>query len=1056
MKRIALTVAAAAAAACAQGGLRISWDFDSVDQKGRVANAAKGGQSVEPLMNCGIRPGAGVGGSNAAYVEKGRVPQCAFAKLDYAAFTLDMRFSLAKPLDSRHGACLFSYSWAPWKRGNFMVRILRDGRLEVRFVRPAAGDGSFGRVDFSVASEPLRLAQNVLHAIRVACDAQGRLTLYCDGAKVAEKSGAPGLKGIEHPHGEWYPLIRLGANDDDTQNMTALLNGFVDDVEIYDEALGAPAVEVENVDYSGIAAVEYRAGTPNLGDVLVPGADGVVRTGKFRVNDREEGALGNWVRADRKFLDHASTATLKMDAKKITAVITCPVPPGMSVRKSTKAVWSGDEVELFIRPDLASDSYHQYMVNAGGLSRAIRYDRVGVVDKSHKSAFKASVRDLAGGFEVTIEIPREEVFARLPEDGDVFAVNFARTGATCGGISTWADVGRVLNNPQKFGKVIWGGSRPYFEKRLAAAKAEADAFTGRAGDAAARAYRPLAAAVAAHASDPSAFSSLERMFADYRQAMIAISLAGRSLLVFRPANPWGDAIEPTKETRPLGAIRIRAARNAKTWYALAVKNMTDREFLGQVKVFDKDPGYRFAFEGTHGVARHFSVSEAVPTDIGGGTLSHDPLVPLPMGTLLRIAPRGASMLWLELDTRGLATGAHYAKLCVKKARAGFDSLSVSVEVEVTGDDLDAVKTDMAAYDWLSRNQESAELMRFAAANAGNVMCTTSWKGAFSAKRKDGSWSLIDCAPLDRKIEARIAGGVPRDRLVVWYCIALNLYWNAPRGVNGDVLKPVHPDWRAGLKATVTQLYAHLREKYGLRYDQLIFYVVDEPSANDPLDDPELKNSMAIAYHGAKTIKEADPKLVTFANPHTHGGAYEVDQFCKTLKRMEECFDIVEFYRPNVTPELVARLKDFKFEYWTYNIVGTSVPPDTYCADVWRNMRDGFRELTPFWHLDSMAGWDGFDPTDRSSADTKNYSDYGAVYVDYDNGKSLLSRRFIAYLQGVEDSKLIRLLRAKFVDAPEKLARVDAIVRKAADAGTMLAIDEARSALLSIGGESPGR
>lgn len=142
MNKTIVTMLAALSVATAFGGLRVRWDFEKTDDKGNVVNVAPEGARITPLGRVSLRPGAGVDGSAAAFVEKGAVPQSGFAKLDYEAFTLDMRFALTGPVGSKHGVGLASYSWAPWKRGNFLLRITRDSRLEARFTRQAAKDGS--------------------------------------------------------------------------------------------------------------------------------------------------------------------------------------------------------------------------------------------------------------------------------------------------------------------------------------------------------------------------------------------------------------------------------------------------------------------------------------------------------------------------------------------------------------------------------------------------------------------------------------------------------------------------------------------------------------------------------------------------------------------------------------------------------------------------------------------------------------------------------------------------------------------------------------------------
>ena len=55
--------------------------------------------------------------------------------------------------------------------------------------------------------------------------------------------------------------------------------------------------------------------------------------------------------------------------------------------------------------------------------------------------------------------------------------------------------------------------------------------------------------------------------------------------------------------------------------------------------------------------------------------------------------------------------------------------------------------------------------------------------------------------------------------------------------------------------------------------------------------------------------------------------------------------------------------------------------------------------------------------------------------------------------GYEDVRLITWLRNRFLDDQKKLAKVDAIVKEAADAGTMSAMDKARDKLLDLAKKS---
>lgn len=211
----ALTVTASAADVAP----KILWNFDKME-KGRAPNAVKGGMSVQPLTSVEARPGVGTDGSAAAYVSKGFAPQCAYLTLDWDAFTVDLRFKLAEPVNTAEGNALISYSWAPWQRSNFRVMVLRDGRLEARFVRVKSDEAE--SVEWSAATADPVFLGTAWHALRATCDKDGLFKIYLDGKEVVSKAGAPGLKGIKMKAPEWYPLVRFGANDDDTQNFRAL------------------------------------------------------------------------------------------------------------------------------------------------------------------------------------------------------------------------------------------------------------------------------------------------------------------------------------------------------------------------------------------------------------------------------------------------------------------------------------------------------------------------------------------------------------------------------------------------------------------------------------------------------------------------------------------------------------------------------------------------------------------------------------------------------------------------------------------------------------------
>ncbi len=1027
------------------------WSFDNADDKGYSPSVGVKNKSSQMFKAAQIRPGAGVEASAGCYVgELKDHALCRSLELDAEAFTLDFSFRPDMETASEPRA-LVSYSWKSWRRGQFQIKLLTDNCLEISFYRPASEDGVSSLVDYKALSRPLKLQAGRMHSFRISCAADGVLEAYMDGKQVVAKNNAPGLKGIWVKPGDNHPVLRLGVDSRNPQKMRHFAKGVFDNVAYYASALGAPDVVADVLEnYSGIAPVVFEADGVLQADVLIPDANQRVKTGQFRINTKEEGLLGNWVVAEDKFVKSAATAEMAISDEDIVVVFNCPVPKGMEALRNDADVWRGDGVEFFIRPNIARQEYLQYVANAAGLKWAAKKFLNGGEDNSFKSAFKVDVRDVDGGFEVKLSIPRKEIFDALPREGDVFTVNFARTGATAGGVSTWANVGHALCNPEKFGRVVWGGSKVYFERMLAEAERKCNAFSTDAARAAAkRAIEPLKEAVTRHSGDVRLFAALETMFSNFNQTMITIDLSGRPLIVYQADAPWGNRLEPDGNTKPLNSIRIVAARNSRAWYPFVVKNTTAREFLGQVKVFNKAPGYRFSYERTAGIARRVKVMEAIPSDIGGGALSYDPMTSLPMSSLLRIAPRSLAALWLELDTHDLAAGRNNVVLVIKRARSGFETISIPVEIDVRELDLNSVDADRAAYDrFTSRCLESPEMQKFAARYAGNIVYMNPWKGSFSSQNRDGTWTHPDFAPLDKALDARIEAGVPREKVKLWWFMALENPWNAPTAANGSKAKIGTRTWDEGVRATVLALREHLRRKYAMEPDRYYLYLTDEPNAKDGVDDPELKTKMSKTYYAAKVVKSADSALRTFVNPYSKG-AYSTEKFCETLRRLEECIDVIEFYRSKLRPDMIARTKDFRFEYWTYNILGSTVPPSVYRRDMWMNMRDGFRELTPFWHFVDMAGGDGFDPTDSSSKGGRNKTDYGSVYVDFDNAAALPSRRQIAYDLSFEDARLIMLQRKRYAGDKVKSAEIERLVKTAADAGTMEAMEEARSKLLDM-------
>ena len=800
-----------------------------------------------------------------------------------------------------------------------------------------------------------------------------------------------------------------------------------------------------------VAAAFAAVGVSAAEDVLMLDGCGKGSTGRFRVLDHEGDALGLMVSAEDKFVAAASTAEVAIDGKHITVTIDNPVPEGMVAEKRDSSAWAGDGVELFIRPSLESTVYYQYSANAAGNFAARRNLSPDVPDGKWKTRATAEAKDIANGFSVTFKIPFSEVFARELRPGDEFGINFTRCGKTCSGLSTWAAVGGKFSNIDAFGTAIFGGTKAYFERRIADVQKRVESVRGgdaRSSEKMTRALADAKRAVEEQGSDPEKFSSLKALLSHLDKTIISASLAGKSMLLFLPNNPWGNKMAPDEKSRPIETIRIRAARNSRAVAVFAAANLTEKPFVGQFKITGEPhtgsgkpstTNYQLPTANCL-ISQGFAIADRV------GRPLYDPVMPLPMNGLLRLAPGETVPIYLELDTHGLAAGSYKGTLSLKKAMPGFSDEASKLEVEVVDVDLDEVAVDRAGYDYVgsthAKGRNVEKTIKFLVDRGYNVVYVN--PGCYSEPREglDGKFRVKDFSRLDRHLDAVLAAGLPRERMKLWVYMALDISWWCPMDAPGRRCVPGDGKWEKGVQAQVRDFAAHVKERYGIGKDRIYWYTVDEPSGD--IDAPPSKSKISRTYYAAKTIKEEDPANLTMTDPlPTFLESKAID---KALPRLAEVYDVIELYRPAVTDEkkrLVAAQK--LKEVWTYSIQSKETGPGAYRRDYWQNMRDGYREIATFWHMTQAAG-SPFDSNDFTTPG--RYDDYASLYVDFDNDAALLSRRQLAADMGYEDVRLVMWLRNRFRGDPAMLAKIDAIVKEAADKGTMSAMDIARNQLLA--------
>lgn len=1032
VKTLSLAAFSATAIAAAMADVRPAhlWNFDRLGWHSRQAEDLGVAKRLREMRGR-IATGQGSGGSDALRADAAPGGEASLLPLPFAAWTLDCSFRIDVPDAGAKGRPLFRYETSAAK--GVYVTVERDC-LAVRSGR------------FSAMTGPQGVADGGTHALRLSVTKAGLLRMWLDGRCVMERPGAPSLGSLGAGDAKGgYPVLRLGMSGDG-----AALGGVMDDVAIYDRALGAPDLSGPAGDYFRIAPPEYRAVPPSDGaEALVLGADGSAATGPFRVADAMDAQVfGQMNPAAAKFVDAAASAAISVSGGEVRVTVDCPVPPGMEPLRSPD-VWSGDNVLVLIRPKPDEPLRLCYCVNATGGTAA--------EGRGGMSRAKMSVAHSERGFSVSIKVPLDEVFGGVPpKPGDTFGINFVRNGPTCGGHSSWATNGGMFNDSKwVFGTVVFGGAKPYFLRRLAEAKARgASVADGAAAQAAVdAACRAVGAAVSARGNSPAAFASLERMFGALDRTLLSVAQRGRPLLVYRPADAWGNMPEPDLGSRPLDIIRIRTPRNTRRVVAFAIANLGGEPFAGNLKFFDRFDGfYRTGSRlppPKDGIARRFTLRRSVAVGDRDGRPMYDPLAELPLRSLVEVAPGRAQPVFAELDTRGVAPGRRYALLLLRSATAGFPDTRIAVEVTVTDDDLGTVPLDRLASTHLATSfgaggcplvRPATNCVRKLIERGYNIVRLSRFDDMYPVCGTNGVWQRPSYAAVDRYIDAWLSGGIDPKRLKVEPYIGVERetsLWRGLRDANGERIPfgtPLHDE---GLRAFVRFLAEHLRTRYGIGRDRIIWFPVDEASG-DP-DDPTFKSSASREMHAGRIIRAENPANILLWDPLPTFISGDSDAFHRAMRECAGLFDILVLYRPAVSPKVVSLVKSLGVKnVWGYHISGKYTPAAVYRNAVWKHLRDGFSDMMSYWHLDECA-----------SLDARPQHPYGTCYIDWDADELMLSRRQLAADMAAEEGRLVNYLRQKAKDDPVKLARIESIVKAAADGGSMTAMDAALEQLLEL-------
>ncbi len=929
-----------------------------------------------------------------------------FSGMNWKSFTLELKFKPARELSETKGGTLFSYAVNSYYRRQFTLSLDAGGKITAWFEIRDDKDTKKVLLHQKNTGEAVRFLPTQWYTIRVAASSGKEMKIWLDGRLYAVFDNALSFSDLDGVTPREYPFAGIGYNIYAAGAMNAPFHGVIDDLALWDSFEEPPLSH---------SSGKLSSKDPNL---AVTDSEQLEWSTPFTVYDRETSVLGNFERVEEKFHAGAAQAALQLNRENLQVSFKCPIPAGTTPGNS-------DHVEFFLKPSEQENVYYQFVINANGTMKAWRYLGPNNPDHHWKSNAAVKAENSEKQFLLTLTIPLPELGLN-PENlsaGSVLTGNFTRSGATAGGQSSWAPVGRNFHQPDRFGKFVIGKRDSYFQKRLSTLEKALEQY--KSSDLKINTLKKLSElkkSIQEQGNDPFFWDSLSDALYNMEQNLLLMSLDGKPYLIWN-APVWNNDLTINALAAPIRKISLKAARNSKIFYGFCFSNLSDQPFMGQLKfITDNENLQRFNSMPQHELYRHLSLKVGITVKEYNGLPIYDPLMPLPLNTLIQANAKSSIPMWLEIKTGNLVPGIYKGYFYLKPSYRDFPPEEIEFELEVVDIDLNTVQTDNFNYSYLPPEMSHIlvdyELNILYAGTPGQSTLDIN-------PEVDAAGNILrhDFSALDRKIEAYQKAGMPLEKMKVILFLGAEFNWILKKQ-NSAPLKPWSEPWQKAFKGFLTGLNDHLQNRYGLGNERLILYPVDEPHG-DALQDG---TKMNMAYRFARFIKEVNPRIRTMVNPQLK----ENPQTLKNLEVLSEVFDIITLYRGRTTPETTKWAVNTKREIWTYHILQKTNTPETYRKLSWLNLRDRISSVSAYWHLDSMAGGDGFDSSDTFPKKT-NSADYGTLYVDFNYETVLSSRRQEAWYQGFLDYKLATLCRQMIQEKPQAKnleSALDEIIGKA--------------------------
>jgi hypothetical protein len=750
--------------------------------------------------------------------------------------------------------------------------------------------------------------------------------------------------------------------------------------------------------------------------------------------------LGATKIADKRFIQNAAKASLHIEGKNLIVDFYCPVPKDMKFVVTPKdSLWK-ECVEFFICPFEGKEAGFHYAIGANGKMYIAKMLGPDKKDDSFVSKATAIAKVFQHHYKVKLTIPLNEIALSNKKSGSFVRGNFAREGKSCGGLSTWAPVGDSFYNPGRFGYFILGSKKDYlasqYNKLMQQIKDISQVeFIQKQS-------QIIQEKIATFNDKDHQIDSILSALNNLRLEAISFKQKQRKVLIW-DNDIWRNDMELTLTSKPIEKISLSGTLNSHILHGVAISNLSDKPFVGQIKLlsgplrpYTNARKWFYVDRGSSSnILKQVEWFEGLQLETASGMKIYDALAPLTLNTVVRIPPKSTIPLWVKISTQNVKAATYKGILTLKPAVSGFELTEIPFEIKLKPIDLQKVFLRNYMYTYINHHEEvNDNLSKFLIDHGVNMIYINGVTRYYKGIDRNGNLKKCDFSNLDERIERFLKLGIPKDQLGLLFYLAWNVDgFSLPKSITAKQYENIRI-------AFLRSLVKHIKDKFNLKTENIVFYPVDEPYGNFN----SLNTSCSLTEYFGKIIKTAVPECKIMVNPRKKNEA----DFNYALKRFSNLFDIIQLYRQRNDQKDINVVRSKGKTVWYYNIMQKETAPEVYRRYLWENIRDKVDDVSSFWHLESMAGGDGLDPYDSNKG--INRTDYGAIYVDFNFGQVLSSRRMEAYLQGLYDFKIVKLCRLYLKKYPNKTLenKLTSIIKKAI-IGNYETMEAARNEVLNI-------